>query len=199
VSETNPRVADYPVDRQYLDRWSPRAFTAEKISEAELRSLFEAARWAPSSFNLQPWRFFYGLRETPQFDTILGLLSGFNQDWAKHAAALVIVASKTTSLLPGGEKPVPTRSHSFDTGAAWGYFGLEAHRRGWATHAMGGFDVARTTPTLNLPEDYRPEAAVAVGRRGNPDTLPEGLRAREMPNGRNPQSEFVFEGGFTSA
>ena len=199
MSETNPRVADYPIDPQFLGRWSPRAFTGEKIPESELHSLFEAARWAPSSFNLQPWRFFYALHGTPEFDTFLGLLSEFNQTWAKNAGALVIIASQTKSLLPGGDKPVSTRTHSFDTGAAWALFALEAHLRGWATHAMGGFDVEGTVPTLNLPEDYRPEAAVAVGRKGDPATLPEGLRAREMPNGRNPQSQFTFQGGFPAA
>jgi len=196
VSETNPRVADYPIDPQFLDRWSPRAFTGEKIPESELRSLFEAARWAPSSFNLQPWRFFYALRGTPEFDTFLGLLNEFNRTWAKNAGALLIIASKTKSVLPGSGKPVSSRSHSFDTGAAWALFALEAHRRGWATHAMGGFDVEGTVPALNMPEDYRPEAAIAVGRKGDPSLLPEGMRAREMPNGRNPQSEFTFQGGF---
>jgi nitroreductase len=196
VSATNPRVADYPVDSQFIDRWSPRAFTGEAIPEAELRSLFEAARWAPSSSNLQPWRFFYALRGTPEFDMFLGLLIEANQVWAKNAGALLVLASKTTNLPAGSDKPVTTRSHSFDTGAAWAYFALEARRLGWATHAMGGFDVARTGPALNLPEDFRPEAAIAVGRKGDPSILPEGPRAREIPNGRKPQSEFTFRGGF---
>ncbi len=196
MSAANPRVADYPVDSQFIDRWSPRAFTGEAIPEAELRSLFEAARWAPSSSNSQPWRFFYALRETPEFDTFLDLLIPWNQAWAKNAGALVILASKTTNLPAGGDKPVPTRSHSFDAGAAWAYFALEAQRLGWATHAMGGFDLARTGPTLNLPEDHRPEVAIAVGRKGDPSILPEEVRIREVPNGRKPQSEFTFKGGF---
>jgi nitroreductase len=199
VSDTNSRVADYPVDPQFLARWSPRAFTGEKIPESELRSLFEAARWAPSSFNLQPWRFFYALRGTPEFDTFLGLLIEANQSWAKNAGALVILASKTTALYPGSDKPVTTRTHSFDTGAAWAYLALAAHQRGWAAHAMGGFDVERTTPVLNLPADYRPEAAIAIGRQGDPSVLTESQRKREAPSGRNPQSEFTFQGGFPSA
>jgi nitroreductase len=193
------RVADYPLDSQFLARWSPRAFSGEKIPDAELRSLFEAARWAPSSYNLQPWRFFYALRDTPEFDTFRGLLMEFNQGWAKDAGGLVILASKTTAILPGSDKPVPTRTHSFDTGAAWAYFALAAQQRGWAAHAMGGFDVARAKAALNLPDDIQPEVAIAVGRRGDPSTLPESLRARETPSPRNPQSEFTFLGGFPAA
>lgn len=199
VSDTNPRVADYPVDPQFLARWSPRAFTGEKIPESELRSLFEAARWAPSSSNLQPWRFFYALRGTPEFDTFLGLLTESNQSWAKNAGALLILASKSTNTPAGSDKPVPSLSHSFDTGAAWAYFALAAQQRGWAAHAMGGFDVERTSPTLNLPEDYRPEAAIAVGRRGDPSTLSESQRKREVPSGRKPQSEFTFRGTLPQA
>jgi nitroreductase len=199
VSDPNTRVADYPLDAQFLARWSPRAFSGEKIPDAELRSLFEAARWAPSSYNLQPWRFFYALRGTPDFDIFLGLLMEFNQGWAKDAGVLVILASKTTAILPGNDAPVPTRTHSFDTGAAWAYFALAAQQRGWAAHAMGGFDVARATATLNLPDDIQPEVAIAIGRRGDPSTLPESLRARETPSPRNPQSEFTFLGGFRSA
>ncbi|MGP8232454.1 MAG: nitroreductase family protein [Methylovirgula sp.] len=199
MSDTNPRVADHPVDAQFLARWSPRAFTGEKIPESELRSLFEAARWAPSSSNLQPWRFFFALRGTPEFDTFLGLLNESNQVWAKTAGALLILASKSTNTPPGSDKPVPSRSHSFDTGAAWAYFALAAQQRGWAAHAMGGFDVERTRPALNLPEDFRPEAAIAVGRKGDPSTLSESQRKREAPSLRKPQSEFTFQGGFPPA
>jgi nitroreductase len=198
VSATNPRVADHPVDSQFVNRWSPRAFTGEALAESDLRTMIEAARWAPSASNLQPWRFFYALRDTPEFDTFLGLLNPSNQTWAQKAGALLILASKSTNLPAGSDTPVPSRSHSFDTGAAWAYFALEAQRLGWAAHAMGGFDVARTGPTLNLPEDFRPEAAIAVGRKADPGDLPEALRAREVPNGRKRQDEFTFKGGFTA-
>ena len=199
VSDTNSRVADYPVDPQFLARWSPRAFTGEKIPESELRSLFEAARWAPSSFNLQPWRFFYALRGTPEFDTFLGLLIEANQSWAKNAGALIILASKTTALYPGSDKPVTTRTHSFDTGAAWAYLALAAHQRGWAAHAMGGFDVERATPVLNLPAitGLRPPSPSA-GREIPAYCRKASVSARS-PSGRNPQSEFTFQGGFPPA
>ncbi len=196
MSQANPRVADYPIDRQFLERWSPRAFTGEPVPEHDLRTMFEAARWAPSSSNLQPWRFLYALGQTPDFDKFLALLVEGNRVWAKNAGALVIVLSKTTQPVSGTDKVAASRTHSFDAGAAWAYFALEALRLGYATHGMAGFDVARTIVDLKIPEDYRPEAAVAVGRRADKSVLPDYLQAREHPNGRHPQKHFVFQGGF---
>lgn len=192
----NPRKADYPVDSIFLNRWSPRAFRPEPIPDSDLHALFEAARWAPSSLNSQPWRFFFAKRDTPLFESFLGLLLPGNQSWAKNASVLLILASQKTFTPPGKTERSESRSHSFDTGAAWGFFALQAHILGYGVHAMGGFDVARASAELNLPEDYRPEIAIAVGRVGDKETLPEALRARETPNGRNPQSDFVREGGF---
>jgi nitroreductase len=196
MSETNPRVADYPIDRQFIERWSPRAFTGEPVPEFDLRTMFEAARWAPSSSNLQPWRFLYALGGTPDFDKFLALLVEGNRVWAKNAGALIILISKTTAPVVGTDKVVPSRTHSFDTGTSWGYLALEAIRLGWAAHAMAGFDVARTIVDLKIPDDYRPEAAIAIGRRGDTSLLPEHLREREIPSGRHPQKHFVFAGGF---
>ncbi len=118
MGETNPRQADHPIDPIFLTRWSPRAFTGEPVPEAALASMFEAARWAPSSYNSQPWRFLYALCGTPNFDRFLGLLVEFNQSWAKTAGALVILVSKET--MQAGDKIVPSRTHAFDAGAAWG-------------------------------------------------------------------------------
>nr|WP_210200278.1 nitroreductase family protein [Methylocella silvestris] len=193
---TNPRRPDYPVDAIFKDRWSPRALTGEPMPEADLRTIFEAARWAPSSSNTQPWRFFYALRETPEFATFLGLLAGGNQLWAKNASALLIIASKKTFVPPGKTEPVESRSHSFDAGTAWGFFALQAHKLGYVTHAMGGFDVPRSALELNMPEDFRPEAAIAIGKLADKSILPENLQARETPSGRNSQTEFVFAGPF---
>ena len=97
----NPRVADYAIHPQFTDRWSPRAFTGESIPEETLLSFFEAARWAPSAYNSQPWRFLYARRDTPNWERFLGLLNEFNRGWAQHASALVIVISKTTFAVPG--------------------------------------------------------------------------------------------------
>ncbi|HLH11038.1 MAG TPA: nitroreductase family protein [Methylovirgula sp.] len=196
MSEVNPRVADYPIDRQFLERWSPRAFTGEPVPENELRTMFEAARWAPSSSNLQPWRFLYARQGTPHFEKFLALLVDGNKVWAKNAGALVVLISKTTQPVSGTDKVAPSRTHSFDTGTAWGYLALEAMRLGWAAHAMAGFHVERTIVDLGIPEDYRPEAAIAIGRRDDKSILPEYLQAREEPNSRRPQRDFVSEGGF---
>lgn len=195
MDETNPRRADHPIDPMFLERWSPRAFTGEPVPEKDLFTMFEAARWAPSSSNLQPWRFFYAIAGTPHFGAFLGLLVESNQVWAKRAGALVVLASKTTQLARDNSV-VANYSHSFDTGTAWGFFALEAHKLGYITHAMGGFDKERAKVELKFPADYRPEAAIAIGRRADKSVLPETLHAREMPNSRNRQKDFVFEGGF---
>jgi nitroreductase len=199
MSEINPRIADYPIASQFIERWSPRAFTGEVVPEYDLRTMFEAARWAPSSGNLQPWRFLYALAGTPDFEKFLALLNEGNRIWAKSAGALVIVVSKTTQPVTGTDKVAPSRTHSFDTGTAWAYLALEAMRLGWAVHGMAGFDVARTVIDLKIPDDHLPEAAIAIGRRGDKSLLPEYLREREVPNGRRPQKDFVFAGGFPSA
>ena len=148
VSDTNPRVADHPVDAQFLARWSPRAFTGEKFRNRNCAacSRLRVGRRRPPICSRG--NSLFALRGTPEFDTFLGLLNKSNQVWAKTAGALLILASKSTNTPPGSDKPVPSRSHSFDTGAAWAYFALAAQQRGWAAHAMGGFDVERTRPAL---------------------------------------------------
>lgn len=196
MTTTNHRIADHPIDPVFLDRWSPRAFTTEVISEAELQTLFEAARWAPSSYNSQPWRFVYARRDTAHWDKLLGLLNAFNASWAKQAAALVIVVSKSTMAVPGKTEEITSYSHSFDAGAAWAHFALQATFSGWQAHGMVGFDQARAASELNVPAGYRVEAAIAIGKPGDKSQLPEALQARETPSQRSPISASVFEGAF---
>ncbi len=196
MDDTNPRRPDYPVDKLFVDRWSPRAFTGEAMPEAELMKLFEAARWAPSSYNSQPWRFLYARRDTPHFDKFLGLLVEFNQSWAKNAAVLVVLVSNSTMVPPGKDAPVPSHSHSLDAGAAWENLALQASLSGWHAHGMVGFDIERAFAELNVPQGYRVEQLFAVGRKGDKSTLPEALAAREIPNERLPVSQIAFEGGF---
>lgn len=196
MTQANSRTADYPIDPLFLERWSPRAFTDAPISERELLTLLEAARWAPSSFNSQPWRFIYARRGTEPWPRFLGLLSAYNQSWAGNAAALVILVSKTTMLPRGADKEVPSPTHSLDAGAAWANLALQATRSGWAAHGMAGFDVPRTAVELAVPTDYRVEAAIAIGRPGDKSLLPEPLRAREHPSDRLPLSQLVSEGRF---
>jgi nitroreductase len=191
------RTADYPVEKLFLERWSPRAYTGEAIPHDVLMTIFEAARWAPSSYNSQPWRMIYGLKGTPEFDRILGLLVPANQGWAKNAAVLVVIASKTTMSPRGTE--MPSHSHSFDAGAAWQNLALQASLLGWPAHGMTGFDIPRAAAELGVPEGYRVEAALAIGKQGDKSILPEQVQGMEAPNGRNPVSSFAFEGRFPPA
>ncbi|HEY8997195.1 MAG TPA: nitroreductase family protein [Edaphobacter sp.] len=197
MTEFNGRKADYPIDPMFLDRWSPRAFTGEPISQDKFFTMLEAARWAPSSGNAQPWRFVYGLHGTPAFDRLLGLLVPGNAAWAKNASALVFFLSKKTGLNASGNV-VEQSTHSFDTGTASGLFALQVRHMGWYAHGMWGFDHERAYTELNVPGDYRIEAAYAVGRHGDPASLPAPLAEREKPNQRRPLSELVFEGEFKS-
>jgi nitroreductase len=198
MTTPSPRQPAYPIDPVFVARWSPRAFAPDTITEDELLGLFEAARWAPSSYNSQPARFIYGRRGTPAFDTLLDLLNPFNQSWAKEASALVFVVSNSLMRPPGQDKDVPSRSHSFDAGAAWMSFALQAQMRGWYTHGMVGADFDRAFADLGVPQGYRVECAIAVGRIGDPSSLPEQLRAREQPNDRHPVSAIAMEGRFRS-
>jgi nitroreductase len=190
------RVADYPINKVFLERWSPRAFTGEAIPESELFSLIEAARWAPSSYNSQPWRFLYARRDTAHWERFLGLLNEFNRGWAQHASALIFMLSKSTMRPPGKDADIPSRSHSFDAGSAWAYLALQGVKSGWATHGMVGLDFDEAFAVLGVPEGYRIEAAIAVGRRGDKSILPERMQAQETPNGRMTVREIAFEGGF---
>lgn len=192
---TNGRTPGHDVDPLFVQRWSPRAFSGEPITETQLHSLLEAARWAPSAFNLQPWRFAWARRDTPHWDRFVDVLLPFNQVWARNAGALIIVASDSFSR-PEGQPPQPSHSHSFDTGAAWGNLALQAVKLGLISHGMLGFDQDKARAELGVPAEWRLEAAVAVGHPGDPADLPEKLRAREVASDRNPVSAFAFEGGF---
>ena len=191
-SDTREPLAQHPVDELFLDRWSPRAMSGETLSEEELMTLFEAARWAPSSYNNQPWRILYARRETEQWPVFFGLMVEGNQAWAKDAAALLLFVSKETFDFNG--QPYPT--HSFDTGAAWENLALQATMLGLVTHGMQGFDYERARAELNIPEGFRVEAMIAVGHPGDPAQLPEPLREREAPSGRKHLSEITCEGAF---
>lgn len=192
------RHADYPIEPLFLERWSPRAFTGEPIPPSELLTLLEAARWAASSFNAQPWRFMYARRDTEHWPLFLGLLGKSNQIWCAHAAALLFLASKMTLRQRGADADVASYTHSFDAGAAWANLALQAVRSGWHAHAMAGFDRDRAPAALRLPHGYRVEAAIAIGRRGDPARLPDGLRERELPSTREPLASTVFDGPFPS-
>jgi nitroreductase len=198
MTTASSRSSDYPIDPLFLQRWSPRAFTGTPIPEYALFTVLEAARWAPSCFNSQPWRFIYARRDTKHWPRFLGLLSESNRLWATNASVLIIIVSKTTLLRRGADKEEPSWSHSFDAGAAWCSLALQAARSGWAAHGMAGFDKARAAAELGVPEGYRVEAAIAIGQQGDKSLLPESLQAREGPSQRMPLMQLVGEGSFAA-
>lgn len=197
------RVPNFPVETLFLHRWSPRAFVPEPIAEAQLMTLLEAARWAPSCFNSQPWRFLYALRDTPDWDRFVGLLTPDNQAWARNASALVVLVSNTTMKnphpAPGAAEWVPSPTHSFDTGAAWAQLGLQSTLAGLRAHGIIGIDMDRARVELHIPAQFHIEAAVAIGRQAPPDTLDAGLQEQEQPSVREPLSTLAFAGGFPPA
>jgi nitroreductase len=190
------RQADHPVDPLFLERWSPRAFDAAPMPETDLLTLFEAARWAPSAFNSQPWRFLYARRGDADWERFLGLLIPFNQSWAHSASVLVYILSDSLPFTDKAGEPLASHSHSFDAGSAWMSLALQATRMGYYAHGMTGLDFDRVKTELAVPDRYRVEAAAAIGRIGDPATLSEKLRAREVPSGRRPVADFAFQGGF---
>ncbi|MFT7773973.1 nitroreductase family protein [Roseateles sp.] len=185
------RESHHPIDPQFLQRWSPRAFTDERLDEATLLTFLEAARWAPSGFNAQPWRFVYALRGTPGFANILATLSPTNQSWAQRAAALVTVISQQRWTPPGQDTPKLNGMHAFDTGAASAYMKLQASLSGWHAHTVGGFDREALGRNLAVPEDFVVQVVVALGRRGDRSLLPEALQAREQPSTRLPLASLA--------
>lgn len=188
---TTGRKADYPVAPIFVDRWSPRAFDASVMSDADLMTIFEAARWAPSSFNAQPWRLLYAKREDRDWVRFLDLLVPFNRGWAHSASVLIYILSDSKmEMVPG--RLMPSHSHSFDAGAAWACLALQATMLGYHAHGMVGVDFDRARVELKVPERFRFEAAAVVGRVGPIETLDEKLREREVPSGRNPVIDFAF-------
>jgi len=194
------RTPEHTVDPQFIQRWSPRAYSHEAITQAELMSLFEAARWAPSTSNTQPWRFVYALAGSSNFEAMSQTLAPTNRAWAQRASALIAVISATVAVAPGSNETKPLPVHAFDTGAAWMSLALQAHLMGWSTHAMGGVDKDALRSVLAVPDTFALHCVVAVGRQGDKTLLDEALQAREAPNARQPLSAMVCEGrfGFTA-
>ena len=186
------RPTTYPIHPLIESRWSARAMSGEKISEKELMSLFEAARLTPSSYNNQPWRFFYAMRESSEWDLFFSFMGEFNQSWTKNAAVLLVIASNP--FFTHNHKPC--RTHSFDTGAAWMSLSLEGNSRGLIVHGMEGFDYDKAKKGLELPEDYTVEAMAAIGKKGDPSMLSKELQEREKPSPRAPLTEYFIQGKF---
>jgi len=186
------RKTETDVDDRFISRWSPRAFTGEALSETQVRSLIEAAKWAPSAYNGQPWRIIYARKDTPAWDKFFDLLVPFNQTWAKEAGVLFLFVSR--ERFEHNDKPNTT--HAYDTGAAWMSLALQAASMDLAAHGMGGFDRERACEELGIPEGYAVQAMAAVGVPAGGERLAEELRTQERPSGRKSQSEIAFEGRF---
>ena len=193
-----PATAEFPIHDLIRNRWSPRAFDGQPVPPEVLRSLFEAARWAPSSNNEQPWAYLVATTDDKaNFGKILSVLVEFNANWAKNAPVLAIAMAK----LAFAKNNVPNRNAQYDTGAATALLLVEATARGVAVHQMAGFDPEKARQVFEIPAGWEPIAAIAIGYPGDPESLPQPLRDRELaPRARKPLAEFVMTGrwGHTS-
>ena len=183
-------TTSYPVHELIRQRWSPRAFSAQPVAPEALEQTLEAASWAFSAMNEQPWRYIYAHKsDTEAFNRLLSCLLPANQVWAKHAPVLILSLVKTH--YDNGQL---NRTAMHDVGAANANLFLEATALGLHGHLMGGFDIARTRETFNLPEGLEPVVFIALGYVGTPDQLEEPLRTRETsPRKRKPLAEFAFQ------
>jgi nitroreductase len=187
-----PAITDYPLHELIRKRWSPRAFADREVEGETILTVLEAARWAPSCFNEQPWRFLIAMRDDPtEHDRMLECLVEFNRNWAKAAPVLMI----SVASLQFGRNGKDNRHGIHDVGLATENLILQATALGLVAHAMAGFDVGKARETYGIPETCEPVAAIALGYPGEPEQLDEELRARELePRERRALTDFVFTG-----
>jgi len=181
-----------PINEFLERRWSPRAFANRSVEPEKLRKLFEAARWSPSSSNGQPWYFIVSLKENPdEFARAVDCLRPGNVTWARNAPVLLF----TVARLKWPDKPDPNRHAIYDLGQSVAHLTFEAAAEGLFVHQMGGFFPDKVKETYGIPDGYEAMSAVAIGYGGEPDSLPEDLRPKELaPRNRKPLESFVFEG-----
>lgn len=182
---SDTRIPTHPIAPQFLTRSSPRAFVPEALGREQLESIAEAARWAPSASNVQPWHFAYALRGDAHWEAFSRIPNAFNRRWCLNAGALVVVLS---------DPQASPAKHAFDTGCAWGFMALQAQAMGLATHAMAGIETDVAREVLQLPAHWVVEALVAIGRRGDPASLPADLAEREVPSPRKPLADILTAG-----
>ncbi|MBW2504904.1 MAG: nitroreductase family protein [Deltaproteobacteria bacterium] len=188
----NSRTPEAEVDSMFIDRWSPRAFSDKPLTDCQLAGLFEAARWAPSCYNEQPWLFIYAIKPKDRERFLEALVPG-NQVWARRAPVLMFALARRR--FQSNDKD--NRHAAFDTGAAWMSIALQARRLGLHAHAMAGFSRQKAYKILNVPEnDYDILAAIAVGQRCEPSVLSKEVAAQEKPNQRQPLVNVFAEGQF---
>jgi nitroreductase len=192
IDPTTHRQADHPIEPLILKRYSPRALSGEPITKEEVNTLFEAARWAPSTYNEQEWRFLYARRDTPEWPLLFNLLVEANQTWCARAAMLCVIVAHKVFARNGKPNPV----HLFDCGNAFENLALQGTAMGLVVHGMSGFDYEKAAADLKVPEDYAVVAMFAVGHHGKIEDLPEPYREGEIPTGRKPVAEISCEGAF---
>lgn len=175
----------------FYTRWSPRAMSGKSMSKKELLPLFEAARWAPSSFNNQPWRFVVATSKKDK-KIFLDFLVDFNRQWCKNAAALVVIISSNVFEYNGK----PSKTHSFDTGSAWMSLALEGANRGLVVHGMEGFDYDKVRKILKIPQKYTIEAMCAIGKLAPKKVLSKEMAKQEVPSKRKSLNKIVSFGKF---
>jgi len=184
----------YPIDDLLRQRWSPLAFSTQTVEPDKLRSILEAASWAASSFNEQPWSFIVATSDNKaEFERLLSILAQGNQEWAQYAPVLMLSVAKLYFERNGNEN-----RHAFhDVGAAAATLAIQATALGLYIHQMAGFDVAKAKEIYGIPEGYEPVAAIALGYLGDPQTLSDKLQQRELsPRTRKPLETFVFFGSW---
>ena len=188
------RRPEAEIDAQFVERWSRRAISERPLSAEQINSLFEAARWAPSGSNLQPWLFVYAAKPE-SLACARELLMDGNRRWASRAPLLVFVFARKRHPETGA----PLRSAPFDAGAAWQSLALQAHQLGLSARAMGGIHHAQVYEALGVPaDDFESMVGVAIGYPGERDTLPPDLHEKEQPNTRKSVGEFAFEGRYSA-
>ncbi|UOQ87661.1 nitroreductase family protein [Agromyces endophyticus] len=193
VTDLTSRKADTaaPLIDPLVERWSPRAFDPEAVVETEtLRTILEAARWAPSANNSQPWRFIVARRGTAAFTTLHERMAGFNQEWADSAAVLIVNIAETVDA-EGRQRPWAR----YDLGQAVAHLTVQAQHEGLHTHQMGGFDAAAIHDAFDLPDNQEVVSITTIGALGDVDQLNDVLREREVaPRRRMELAEFVTVG-----
>lgn len=183
---------EYEVHPIIASRWSPRAYDTRPVEPVKLQRIFEAARWAASSSNLQPWYFLVGMKGDEAYEKIFETLVEFNQLWAVNAPLLVLAISKTTN-----QRGEPNKSYAYDLGQAVATLSLQAIAEGIYTHQMGGFDAAKAAGLFGIPEDYKALVVFALGYLGDHGELHHKLQKLELsPRIRRSTREFVFTGSF---
>jgi len=192
IDRTNPRNPTADIDSMFIDRWSPRAFEPIPLTQTQIDSLFEAARWAPSCFNEQPWLFLYAAGETDRARFMPALVEK-NQAWVKNASLLIYLLCRRNF----SHNDQANRHAPFDAGAAWMSLALQARKLGLYAHAMAGFNREKAYEILKVhAKEYDIMAAIAVGYRAEPGSLPEPVAAAEKPSDRKIREEVARQGAF---